>query len=477
MYPTVIRSFAFKFVPALLLLILPLVSVAQTPDATELLPPPALPPLPAAPQGTVNCFDYYAFGSVQVVATPAQGQTLPGETLTFAGTLVNANPYPVVGGQIYVKIFKLEEQESDLTHQNGYPLVDFFLAQDNVVIPANGEIPTTFTYNVPSYMAGGEYEAAFYFTTEYRYNLLGLSFTDDVTGNKTTFTITDEVNAPAVFDKHSVMLNDTSFRFAAFPPRFMQEESVTATVEVVNPDTVEKVVEVEWITSRWDGLLEKHEVKRETQGVLLAPKERKTLSYTPPQLATSVTFLQAILTDRDATSMLHIRFVREGTKELRINYPSIMEYPLTAGKEATVFSCLHSTNLPIISDNTLTLTLKDQAGATIHTYTYEGDVTGAMMGVKDTFVPDRDYTSFTLTAALSHQGELLDEVTITYDCTALGAPCATDEAGTTAIPSDIPTTARPIILLLLFTLVILGAGWWFYRQRQRATITEFYQPK
>jgi hypothetical protein len=477
MHPSGNSSFVCKFVTALLLLILPLFSMAQTPDATELPPPPTLPPLPAAPQGTVNCFDYYAFGSVQVVATPAQEQTLPGETLTFTGSLVNANPYPVVGGQIYVKIFKLEEQESDLTHQNGYPLVDFFLAQDNIIIPANGEIPTTFTYNTPAYMAGGEYEAAFYFTTEYRYNLLGLSFTDDVTGNKTTFTVTDGVNTPAVFDKHSVMLNDTPFRFAAFPPRFTQEEPVTATVEVVNPEAVEKVVEVEWITSRWDALLEKHEMKRETQGVLLAPLERKTLSYTPPQLATSVTFLQAILTDRDATSMLHIRFVREGTKELRINYPSIMEYPLTAGKEATVFSCLHSTNLPIISDNTLTLTLKDQVGATIHTYTYEGDVTGAMMGVKDTFVPKRDYTSFTLTAALSHQGELLDEVTITYDCTALGASCASGEEDSHGATVDIPLSTRTITYLVFFALLIIGAGLWFYRQRQRAIVTEFYQPK
>ena len=409
---------------------------------------------PAVPPNTVNCFDYYSFGSVQVDLSPTLEQTLPGMPITFTGTLKNANAYPVVGGQVYAKIFKSDEGDTDLTHQNGHPLVSFFLVQDNVVIPTNGEVPLSFTYQVPQNMAGGAYTIAFFFTTEYRYNLLGLSFTDDVTGNKADFSITDDTNTPVVFNKNTVMLNKTPFSFAAFPPHFTKDEAVTAHVEAVNPSNTEKVVEVTWIISQWDGILAKHEVKRETQGVLLKPKEKKTLSYTLPQLDTSVTFIQAILKDQDAESILHIRYVRDGNEELRINYPSITEYPLQAGKETTVFSCLHSTNLPIISDNTLTLTLKDENDKVVHTYTYEGDVTGAMMGVKDTFTPPRDLTTFSLTAALTHKGAVVDEVTIHYDCNALGAPCP--EPKNNIIPNIVSDAMSPLTYIMLIAALMLS---------------------
>lgn len=303
-------------------------------------------------------------------------------------------------------------------------------------------------------MAGGEYTIAFFFTTAYRYNLLGLSFTDDVTGNKANFTITDDTNTPVVFNKNTVKLNDTPFSFAAFPPHFTKDEAVTAHVEAINPSNTEKVVEVTWITSRWDGILAKHEVKRETQGVLLKPKEKQTLSYMTSQLDTSVTFIQAILKDQDAESILHIRYVRDGNEELRINYPSITEYPLQAGKETALFSCLHSTNLPIISDNTLTLTLKDENNKVIHTYTYEGDVTGAMMGVKDTFTPPRDLTTFSLTASLTHKGALVDEVTIDYDCNALGAPCP--QPKNNIIPNIVSDTMPPLTYIILTAALMLS---------------------
>ncbi|QQR65433.1 hypothetical protein IPH92_02560 [Candidatus Kaiserbacteria bacterium] len=421
---------------------------------------------PAAPSNTVNCFDYYSFGSVQVHLSPTLEQTIPGMPLTFTGTLKNANAYPVVGGQVYAKIFKVDDGDTPLTHQNGHPLVSFFLVQDNVVIPANGEIPATFTYQVPKNMAGGAYTIAYFFTTENRYNLLGLSFTDDVTGNKANFSITDDTNTPVTFNKNTVMLNKTPFSFAAFPPHFTKDEAVTAHVEAVNPANTERVVEVTWIISQWDGILAKHEVKRETQGVLLKPKEKKTLSYTLPKLDTSVTFIQAILKDQDAESILHIRYVRDGNEELRINYPSITEYPLTAGKETTVFSCLHSTNLPIVSDNLLTLTLKDENNDVIHTYTYEGDVTGAMMGVKDTFTPPRDLTTFSLTAALTHKGALVDEVTIHYDCNALGAPCP--EPRNNIIPNMVSDSVSPstyIMLIAALMLSLMGAVLLYTKRR------------
>jgi hypothetical protein len=176
---------------------------------SDLVPPgPNLPQINANTSGAVDCFDYYKFGSIQVQVAPYfGGQVNAGDSLLFGGELINNNPYPLVDGQIYMKIFKMEQDSDELFRENGYPLVDFVLVEDNIAL-ATGEVrPLEFGWTVPKNSAEGEYMAAFFFTTARSYNLLGLSFTDDVTGNTTSFTISsDEPYTPVVFDKNSVRL-------------------------------------------------------------------------------------------------------------------------------------------------------------------------------------------------------------------------------------------------------------------------------
>ncbi len=108
---------------------------------------------------------------------------------------------------------------------------------------AQSEKDITFDWNVPYGTRGGDYEIAFYFTSANRFNLLGLSFTDDVTGNKASFHITDDINTPVTFNKDTVKLNTTPFYFAAFPPHFTKDEPVTIYTEVTNPSDEERTVD------------------------------------------------------------------------------------------------------------------------------------------------------------------------------------------------------------------------------------------
>ncbi len=414
--------------------------------------------------GVVDCFDYYTFGSVQVDVAPILEQTVPGTPYTFAGVIKNNNAYPVVDGQVYVKIFKHDASSEALVKENGYPLVAFFLAKDNLVLKANSEQSVTFDWHVPEAFDGGTYTAAFFFTTAHRYNLLGLSFTDDVTGNKATFSITapDTSPAPVTWNKNAVLLNDTKFRFAAFPPHFTKDEAVTAHLKLVNPSSETRDVEVTMITSKWDGILDAHEIGRESKKYTLKPHETLDIPFTPIVADTSVTFLQAIVKDRDAESIMHIRYVRDGNEEARINFPSVLKYPFKAGETNMVFSCVHSTNLPIVRDNVLTLTLKDKNDAVIHTYTYTGDITGSMMGLKDTFTPKKDIATFSLTASLSHKGTVVDEVTQKYDCNEIDPSLCVPDAivDTIAESTGSPTPfTRTTLYIIIFALIILvGLG-------------------
>lgn len=373
-------------------------------------------PKPLIQEGAVNCFDYYHFGSVQVDVSPVSSPITAGQTATFKGKIKNSNAYPIVDGQVYVKIFKKDQPNESLLRMNGYPIVDFFMAKDGISIAGNTEQDITFDWAVPK-GANGEYQAVFFFTSAHRYNLLGLSFTDDVVGNKANFSIVGtSTDLPVIFDKNSLMLNKNAYHPITFLQHFTKDESVTVSATLKNESSKEKTVEVTWVTSKWDGILPSNEGKKETISVTLKSKESKKITYTPPTLPTSVTFVQGEVKDGDAKSLIYVRFVRDGYDDIRINFPAVLKYPIEKGKENTLFSCLHSTNSPIVEGGSLTLTLNDQEGNVLHTYTYTGGITGAMMGVKDTFVPTQNLATFSLTAKLERAGSVIEEVMMNYNC-------------------------------------------------------------
>jgi hypothetical protein len=448
---------------------------AQPPVALDeiqenLLPPPSLPV-----DGDVNtpdivsCFDYYNFGSVQVDVSPYTSDYSNADPILFGGQIINQNPYPVVNGQVYMKIFKLEQEDDDLLKENGYPMIDFVLVEDGVNIPANGNVPLQFEWEVPYQAGAGEYQAAFFFTTEHRYNLLGYSFTDNVTGNTATFNVSREDSyQPIVFNKNTVHLNDTDYNFAV-SSHFVATEQVVAYATLVNDTDEHRTVDIVWDAYKWDGIQEANKRDSETQRVDIPANGEVEVSYLTPVLDTSVTFIEVKATDGDSTSVLHIRYVRDGVGETRINYPSLYSYPLKAGEETTIFSCVHSTNEPVVSDSTLTLTLADKKGNIIHSYTYEGDITGAMMGVKDIFTPDRDLVNVSLTAKLTQGGETVEEVTINYNCADLDPTlCALEKediATDTGSSNDNTDRANIVIIVVLILLLIVGGAYLYIRNK------------
>ena len=369
------------------------------------------------PEGAASCFEYYRFGSVQVDVSPTLPQTVPGAPMIFKGKIKNANKYPIVDGQVYAKIFYAGKGGDAFSHHDGYPLVDFIFVKDDISINAASEQDIAFDWQVPYFAQGGEYNVAMFFTSAKRYSLLGLTFTDDVVGNQTTFKVTsDSVTSPVTFNKTNVRLNSTEFDFAAPPPFFTKDEQVTAFATLVNSSDTERAVSVTWITSEWDGILKENERKSETVSVQLKPHELKEISYTPPILDATVTYLVAELVDRDTKSILSIRFVRNGIEETALTLPIITTYPITENKENTLFSCANSTNFPIVQGTTITLTLTDTEGNMIESYTYTGDITGDMMGVKKSFIPSASYTDFNLTAVMERHGKVLEKVVQKYSC-------------------------------------------------------------
>jgi hypothetical protein len=379
-----------------------------------------------APAGNVSCFEYYRFGSVVTNIAPPTSGTIPGATITFSGTITNQNTYPLVGLDLYVKIFRKQTDVADVK-RNGHNLVAQFVAIKGVSMKEGGVHPFSFEWVVPPSATPGEYMLATYAMTGEAYNLSGLSFTDDVTGATAQFVVRGQTRGTLAFDKNNVTMNERPFLFATFIPKFKKEEAVVVSAPFVNTTNSPKTVTVLWKQYHWDGLRESLLLEKKIEKFTIPANSTHNLSYTATKYNGAVTYLVADAEYLGAHSILDMRFAREGVSGARINFPSITAFPLVKGQSNTMFSCLHAVGGDTLSGGALEITLADPKGAVIAEFRYEGDVTGAMMGVKQDFMPKKSYDNVTLTATLSRNGVVEDVGTVHYDCRAIDPSMCTPQ--------------------------------------------------
>ncbi len=381
----------------------------------------------AQQEGTTSCFDYYSFGSVQANLTTSVSSVVSGSVITFRGTLVNSNPYPVVDGALYVKIFKKRGSAVD---GNGPDVVDQFIVKGDIVIPAKGSVPVSFTWSVPSNAQSGEYSLATFFTTSRKFNLLGLSFTDDVVGNVVPFTVSGEQNVRVAFDKTKATVDGKPFYFAAYPPRVSAAAPIPVGIVIENTDDVPQTARLQWVIYQWDAQLRENAVQEKTETVTIPARGTLPVSVTVTDNIYPVYLAVGTLEWKGTKSIVDIRFVRQERDRVRINFPGVMAYPLRAGEENTLFSCLHNSgDAALVTGARLDISLSDADGNLIHTYSYDGNVTGAMMGLADQFTPTKDYDRFILDASLYQDGQFVDEARLVYDCNEIApGTCRVTEA-------------------------------------------------
>ncbi len=384
---------------------------AETPPIN---PGPSITP-PTEIPGTVNCFDYYKFGSVQVDVESEINSTVSGVPMTFKATIKNDNDYPVVDGAVYAKVFHRQVNE-DKAHANGNFLVDQFFVQENISLDAKENKNIDFTWQIPSYALTGEYQIAMFFTSAKKFNLLGLSFTDDVVGNTLNFQVSGELKTNVDFNKNTVQINDQNYHFAAFPPRF-KDEDIIVKAELVNSTEEPQAIPVTYKLYSWDGQLESNLIDTKSEVINLEPNQTKQVSYTIQDKTSPVYYMVIESQFQDTKSILDIRTVREDQNKVRINFPAITNYPLKQNQKNTLFVCAHNSGTKdVIENNKLVLTLMDERQNQIHQYVYTGQISGAMMGLKDDFTPQKDYANFTLKAELYTDNQLVDSAEMKYDC-------------------------------------------------------------
>lgn len=415
-----------------------------------------------APPNTVSCFDYYSFGSVQADFSPSVENAVSGTPIAFRGSLKNANSYPIVDGALYVKVFKKRGSVND---GNGPDVVDQFLVKGDIAIPAKGTAPLSFMWNIPSYALSGEYELATFFTTSRKFNLLGLSFTDDVVGNRVPFSVIGEQDGGVQFDKTAVSINGDPYYFAAFPPRVSATEQATVEAVVRNDTSNAQAATVSWTAYQWDGQLRENVVQESEEKIMIPAGGSVPVGISISDTNYPVYYVVGTLVWNDTKSIIGARFVREGVNRVRINFPGIQSFPLVAGQANTLFSCLHDSGVaPTLENGRLDLTLSDYAGNEIHAYSYTGAVTGAMMGVADSFMPDKSYDYLRLNARLYQNGEFVDEASLVYDCNAIDPSLCLP-----AVEPGFVFTSMQSLAVMGLSIVLLIIVLWLYRRIVKPT--------
>lgn len=363
--------------------------------------------------GTVNCFDYYHFGSIQTNII-AQGFVFnSGEVINFSGTIENQNAYPIVSGTLYIKIFR---QTNATKNSNGPDVVDQFIVKEDLVIPAKGEIPVSFSWKVPKYLTTGNYTLATFFEVDKKFNLLGLSFTDDVIGNSFNFQVIgpkDNVQ----FDKSGVTINNKPYFFAVFLPQIPSKDPAIIKAKIDNTTNQDQSIDISWKLYRWDAINPENLIRTEKDTIIIKARSSENIQITIPEALEPVYYLVGELKYQDSKSIINVRFIRPEVNRIRINFPSVTSFPIKTNEPSTIFSCLHNSGTAqLVPDGKLTLVLTDQKGKVIEEYTYQGVVTGEMMAVKKDFISQDTFDHFFLTAQLWQQGKLVDQSTLEYNC-------------------------------------------------------------
>jgi hypothetical protein len=402
-------------------------------------------------QGNTSCFDHYEFGSVQVKLDTNVSGTVSGAPMQFSGYVENNNNYPVVDGVVYVRIFKTNVGGEK--NVNGSEVVDQYVAVRDINIPANGRQNISLTWDVPLWAMNGTYQLATYFVSNLKYNLLGLTFTDDIVGNTTNFTVSNGETSGVVFNKETVAINNETYRFAAFPPRIQKDEVATISAELVNTTGESADVSISYKTYYWDAMRGENKINEERDIVTVPANASVPVSYVITNTDFPVYYSEIEATHRGVKSILNPRFVREGISRPRINFPSIKTYPLVANQTAEVFTCVHATSDAVVENGRLELEVFDAGNESIHSYSYEGIITPDMMGLLDSFVPVENHETFSVQARLYQDDVLLEEDIMTYNCEQLGG-CDGDK--TVAKKNSVLDFYNPLYgLMALFAGVVV----------------------
>lgn len=440
--------FLFAFVPAFAF------AATQPPAANSAAVKDAILSEYAPPTGASLCTaDLYQFGSVNAALSGSLTNVAQGAPIVFTGTLTNENAYPIPNAMVYVKVFKMG---SSTKNQNGPDVVDFFPATSHLTIPAKGSVPYSFTWQVPATEQPGNYRVATFVVSSDRFNLLGLTFTDDVIGNTYDFSIVGQDVGAIRFDKATAFVDKAPYYFAVFPPVIpISQKSTPIQVSVKNTTNAPEKVSIRWSLYDWDSTRASNLISQSDTSVTVAAGSSTPVTYNLTDNTHTAYELIATIVMKDGTkSVAAFRIGRSGITTPRLNFVGATAYPATTANSA--YACFQNEGVALSPNTKVTVTATRYGVLSllgpIASATYTGSSAGQpFYAIKAPF--HTAASSYIVTAQVYQSGKLIDSVSVPYFCKTLGGSCS------------IFDTWWPLIILIGVIVIILVI-WYIVRSRR-----------
>ena len=397
--------------------------------------------------------DYYKFGSVKVDIQSERASYVPGDKIKFSGTIANTNFYPIINGELYVRIF--QENETD-AQKNGDYVIDEFFALENIDLMPSKKKNVNFSWDIPPSAFKGDYKLATFFSVDKKYNMSGLSFTSNVYANFCTFEIKGNNQGRIIFDRNNAKFNNEPYLFRSYIPEITSEDKAEISIPLNNTYNVSKDIRITYDLYSWDALSEENKIKSNSEDITIGANSYRTIDYSLDEIDLTVYLLKITATSKTGKSIVDIRFGVSDISLARINYAGITKFPLVKGEKAKAFVCFHNTNGSVF-DGKIDLNLKDESGNTIASKEYQGDITGDVMLEIADINANKNLNLLNLESKLfDRNGKVIDSFSGTYDISKLS-------------PDYIEKTSeenKSGFYLILFLLLIIVSAIYFLKKRK-----------
>ncbi|NLC30737.1 MAG: hypothetical protein GX765_01645 [Candidatus Moranbacteria bacterium] len=408
--------------------------------------------IPAPIENGVDCFDYYKFQSVSVVADPEKVEYQPGEDAKFFGKINNENDYPVVDGNLYVRIAKYRE---DFDTQ-GYDVVDEFFAMEGVALLAKSSKDFEFTWNISPELSGGKYNVTYFFTVGKKFNLGGLPFSNEIVAGMSEFSVKSEISKSLSFDRRNVKFNDQPYLHIGDWPSVEKGSNVGFKYNLSNTFDKDLDVLVSFTAYYWDSLSEEDHVKSYAEEVSVPKNSSKEFVFNLENVDRSVYYVQAKAESGTLKSMVNTRFVVENREGPRLNYPAITGFPIKEGDKVNLFTCFHNTTYAN-TEGTVELELFDEKNNLVGSVKHEGLIPSAMSAIKSEISAKKDYDYLVLKArVLDKAGNEVDKYETVYSCEQFGNCKENSQSASGVIKRISESSVMAIIFAVLFVIVFIA---------------------
>ncbi len=415
-----------------------------------------------------NCSDYYKLTNLKIDIQPRLINSVNGTVANFSGSIKNTNNYPIVNGKFYVKIIK-ENPSKNNPSGGAIEVVDAYIVKENINIKPQGEIDVDFTWKIPAFAMSGNYKVLTYFISSDKFNIAGLSFTDNVAGDITSFKIKGEVGGGVFFKRDGVKIENTNYIPGSVSIQ-KADAPIHINIPVTNTTKEKQTVKVEVSIYKLDS--QSKENKLDTIENILIVDAGKT-AYIPVVLkdtGSSMYFVESIVKYKDIKSIMGIRIARDGVLMPKINFATILNYPINSGKN-TLFSCFQNiSNTSTSTDGQMKMEVLTEDDELIASYEYDGKLENKSQGIVQEFNSNKIHRDFKIHVYMMSAGKIVDEIYSTYKCEAIDPGNCSTLAG---ILSDnwMKITFGILIIIVLLVLIFVIYKIFKNRKMKNRTIT------